>query len=178
MLAALQYAQDYDERTMLGYSGGTGFPLNWNDANGRLAPYIKNSQIMVCPSMPASTLSYGLHSQWFSGGVALGTVTSPAGVVYIAEGGVPTDATVANPPGGWVWEQQCHWEIQFPYNWNSATANANYTNTSQTYYPRRPWPTHNEGTNCGFLDGHVKWVKTDALVGPVYGAADCLYDNL
>ncbi len=178
MLAALQYAQDYDEKTMLGYSGGTGFPLNWNDPNGRLQPYIKNSQVMACPSISGTTLAYGVHAQWFNGGVSLGTVPNPAGVVYICEAGVPTTATYTLGPGGWVWYTQCHWEVQFPYYYNSATLNPSYTNNNPTYYPRRPWPAHNDGTNCAFLDGHGKWVKTDALVGPAYGAADCLYDNL
>lgn len=179
MLAAMQYAQDYDERTMLGYAGSV-YPA-WNDQRGRLQPYIKSTQIMMCPSMnglPSHSYSYGLHSQWFSSGPSLGAVVDPAGTVMIAEGGVPTDATVGQGPGGWVWEQQCHWEIQFPYNYNSATLNGNYTSTAQSYMPRRPWPTHNEGTNCGFLDGHVKWMKTQSLVGPAYGNAACLYDNL
>jgi prepilin-type N-terminal cleavage/methylation domain-containing protein/prepilin-type processing-associated H-X9-DG protein len=179
MLAALQYAQDYDERTMLGYSGGTGFPLNWNDPNGRLMPYMKSSQIMVCPSMSGqTTLSYGIHSNFFSGGVALGTVVNPAGTIMIAEGGVPTDASINNGPEGWVWEQQCHWEINFPYQYNSATLNSAYTSLAVAYTPRRPWPTHNDGTNCGFVDGHVKWIKTQSLVGVPYGDASCLYDNL
>ncbi|MBU0610271.1 MAG: DUF1559 domain-containing protein [Armatimonadetes bacterium] len=177
ILAAMQYAQDYDERTMLGYAGSV-LP-NWNDPNGRIQPYIKNSQVMVCPSLASRTsLAYGLHSQWFSGGVSLGSVPNPAGVIYICEAGVPTTATYTLPSGGWVWYTQCHWEVQFPYYYYTATLNPNYTNNSPTYYPRRPWPTHNDGTNCSFLDGHVKWVKTEALVGPAYGAPDCLYDNL
>ncbi|MEN6303606.1 MAG: DUF1559 domain-containing protein [Armatimonadia bacterium] len=180
MLAVLQYAQDYDERTPLAYSGGTGFPLNWNDpVAGRLVPYIKNSQVWACPSMAGlTTLSYGIHTNWFYGGVSLGTVPNPAGVVFMAEGGVPTVASMGLGPAQWVWSTQCHWEIHFPYNYNSATLDSAYTNTSQTYYPRRPWPAHNEGTNCGFVDGHAKWVKTEALVGPAYGDPACLYDNM
>ena len=177
MLAVLQYTQDYDEVTPLGYAGSV-YP-NWNDlTGGRLLPYIKNTQIFTCPSMAGQTsLAYGMHSQWFSGGVSLGNVPNPAGTVYITEGGVPTDATVGNGPEGWVWEQQCHWEVQFPYNYNSATLNGSYTSTTQAYLPRRPWPTHNGGGNCGFVDGHVKWIKTQSLVGAAYGSPDCLYDN-
>ena len=178
MLAVMQYTSDYDERYPLGYSGGTGFAFNWNDPAGRVAAYVKNSQIWVCPSRNLAN-SYGLHAQWFNNGtVALADVPNTAGVVYMAEGGVVLQSTMSGGPTDWTWNGACHWEINFPYNYNAATLNANYTNTSQTYYPRRPWPNHNEGTNCGFADGHVKWIKTAALVGPAYGAADCLYDNL
>lgn len=177
MLAVMQYAQDYDEITPLGYAGPV--TPGWNDPNGRLMPYMKNTQILTCPSMAGqTTLAYGMHSQWFSAGVSLGSVPSPAGTVYLTEGGVPTAATAASGPDSWVWSTTCHWQVNFPYNYNSLTVNGAYNDTSQTYYPRRPWPTHNGGGNCGFLDGHVKWIKTQSLVGVPYGSADCLYDNL
>ena len=181
MLGVMQYSQDYDEMLPIGYSGGAGFPLNWNDPSGRVSPYIKNSQIWVCPSMSSLTTSwfYGMHSNWFQGITALGSVQNPSGVVYMTEGGVPTTATMGMGPDSWVYAGVCHWEVNFPTSYASAAANANYVlNAPATSYPRRPWPAHNGGGNCGFLDGHVKWIKTQALVGATYGMADCLYDNL
>ena len=179
MLGVMQYVQDYDERTPLGYAGSTA--QAWNDvsANGRLTPYVKNTGVFWCPSRSAAAASaYGLHSQWFSGGVALATVNNVSGIIFCAEGGVPTAASIGLAPTAWVWSTGCHWQINFPFQYNVASVNAAYSDTSQTYYPRRPWPNHMDGTNCAFLDGHVKWYRTDALVGPAYGAADCLYDNL
>ena len=177
MLAVMQYTQDYDELTPLGYAG-TVNPA-WNNFNGRLIPYMKSTQILICPSGPSRTASaYGMHSQWFSNGVSLGAVPDAAGTVYMTEGSVPTVASMGGGPESWAWSTTCDWQINFPYNWGNSGANAAYTDTSQTYYPRRPWPTHNGGGNCGFLDGHVKWIKTQALVGATWGTANCLYDNM
>lgn len=41
----------------------------------------------------------------------------------------------------------------------------------------RPAPIHQGGTNCVFVDGHVKWYRTAQLVNPPRGSAQCLYDN-
>lgn len=182
MLGVLQYAQDYDEVLPLGYSGPLGgLPQNWNHTDGRISPYLKNSQIWVCPSMSGLTTTwfYGMHSNWFNNVTALGTVPNPAGALYMTEGGVPSTATMGLGPDAWVYNGVCHWEVVFPTAYNSTAVNAAYTNNSPaTSYPRRPWPAHNGGGNCGFVDGHAKWVKTQSLVGATYGDPACLYDNL
>ena len=177
MLAVMQYTQDYDEMTQIGWNAASG---SWNSfTTGRIIPYIKNTQIFICPSGPSKTSpAYGIHSQWFSGGVSLGAVPDASGVVYMAEGGVPTAASAGGGPEDWVWSTGPDWEVWFPCNWGNNGVNANYTNSTVTYYPRRPWATHNGGGNCGFLDGHVKWIKTQALVGATWGTANCMYDNL
>lgn len=176
MLGVLQYAQDYDEVLPIGYSGSLGgLPQNWNDPNGRVSPYLKNSQIWVCPSMTGLNTAnyYGMHSNWFNAITSLGSVPNPAGVVYMTEGGSPTVASSTGGPDSWVWNGTCHWEVNFPTQYNSTAVNASYAGN----YYRRPWPAHNGGGNCGFVDGHVKWIKTQALVGATYGSPDCLYDN-
>lgn len=130
------------------------------------------------PGGPTSWF-YGMHSNWFNNVTTLGSVQMPAGVCYMTEGGVPTTATMGLGPDSWVYNGVCHWEVVFPTAYNSTNANAAYTNNSPaTSYPRRPWPAHNGGGNVGFVDGHVKWIKTQALVGATYGMPDCLYDNL
>ena len=55
----IQYAQDYDERqcpTRLSYVAGNANYWDWPTG---LAPYIKNTQVLQCPSNPAKPQSYG-----------------------------------------------------------------------------------------------------------------------
>jgi len=60
-LALLQYAQDYDERTII-YRHGSSTPLNlfWHQQYSYLQPYIKNYQIGKCPSR-TQTWGYGIN---------------------------------------------------------------------------------------------------------------------
>ncbi|MCD6359816.1 MAG: DUF1559 domain-containing protein [Armatimonadetes bacterium] len=54
-LAALQYAQDYDERWVrYRYPN----PYFWPD---KLEPYLKNTQILRCPSRPQTRWGYGIN---------------------------------------------------------------------------------------------------------------------
>jgi prepilin-type N-terminal cleavage/methylation domain-containing protein/prepilin-type processing-associated H-X9-DG protein len=66
-LAFQQYVQDYDERWPLMYwSSGAGrwepYPYYWG---GELAPYIKNTQIFLCPSKNDTVCSY-IYNQGLS----------------------------------------------------------------------------------------------------------------
>ncbi len=138
-LSVLMYAQDYDEK-MTPTSAG---PYYWGTL---LAPYMKNTQILVCPSRTgnhddsASVLGayphYGLADQ--IDGVAMGTITMPAETVMLGEsnwytysgGGGPANATYG-----------CFF-IDLP----------DYTTPNNRWiYP------HNEGRNLALCDGHVKW---------------------
>jgi prepilin-type N-terminal cleavage/methylation domain-containing protein len=59
-LGVLMYMQDYDGRSPFGwttYEGNTALAYRWRDA---IQPYIKNTQILVCPSNATDgTSSYG-----------------------------------------------------------------------------------------------------------------------
>ena len=59
-LAFLMYAQDYDER-LPRYRQGTSSPscgVSWQD---QVEPYIRNRQIVVCPSTGNVNTSYGVN---------------------------------------------------------------------------------------------------------------------
>jgi len=60
-LALLQYAQDYDERTII-YRHGSSTPLDlfWHQQNSYLQPYIQNMQVGQCPSRTQSW-AYGIN---------------------------------------------------------------------------------------------------------------------
>ncbi|MEN6304041.1 MAG: prepilin-type N-terminal cleavage/methylation domain-containing protein [Armatimonadia bacterium] len=141
-IAALSYAQDYDEMTMPGYQYYYGFAsdataLAWFPVY--LNPYVKNWQLFKCPSGsfavaanlvgPAYDCSYatnyyrgettpydytlGMHQ------CALGTVADPAQTFWVVE------STMA------------------------------YTHT------RLVAKRHNDGFNAVLVDGHAKWYKNE-----------------
>ena len=151
-LAALMYAQDYDERMCFAFSdmGAVG-AWKWCQF---LQPYIKNDQIFTCPSNagPAQVwgsfypTSYMINSdlcghQW---SIALAQLVSPANTVYICDGGAApkADLTAVSDP---VVERSGCWLLS-PGQFGDG--NWGYTN-----------PRHNGVSNVGFYDGHVKAMK-------------------
>ena len=90
-LAYLSYAQDYDEMTVMVAVGQDQRPL-WQDA---IAPYVKNTQLFVCPSerncvlsggyAPIQTVQSGYGAFCFQFGQALGIYSDPASTVIICD---------------------------------------------------------------------------------------------
>jgi len=144
-LAILQYAQDYDEKMMPRYYTG----YNWDK---QIAPYIKNTQIFMCPSTNA--YSYG-YAQDYLSWAAIGTFISPAETVMLCDVGM-----VYNSSGGTGWD----WHINRPtYFGNPPAVPADELTlpiSGDGAYYARPRPVHNDGCNLAFLDGHAKWMKT------------------
>jgi len=144
-LAILQYAQDYDERMMPRYY--TGF--NWDK---QIAPYIKNTQIFMCPSTNA--YSYG-YAQDYLSWAALASFQSPAETVMLCDVGM-----VFNSAGGTSWD----WHVNRPSLFGNPPAppadELNLPVPGDPQWYARPRPIHNDGCNVGFLDGHTKWMKT------------------
>ncbi len=165
------YVQDYDEMT----------PLTWyapnNNARSLLDPYLKNTGVWKCPSS-TQAVGYGMWRDFC--GVALARIANPSGTISHTDAAAVTAATATDPdPTKWVESGNCDWEVGFPWSaWTlppaAPVANGNYTATTNM---RRPMARHSEGTCCAFLDGHVKWFKTQLLLSPLPGAADCQYDN-
>ncbi len=149
MLATLQYAQDYDERLPAGYYN------NWNSVNPYtpeigIMPYAKNIQMFVCPSVvgysitnnlvtPSQTwtASYGFNINQQG---ALGVITAPAQMIYTVDCYNPWLDSAAN-----IYQRLAGAGVG-KYNGTGGQTN---------------W--HNDGVNCGFLDGHGKWQKLDAI---------------
>jgi prepilin-type N-terminal cleavage/methylation domain-containing protein/prepilin-type processing-associated H-X9-DG protein len=138
-LGMLQYAQDYDERMVPA-------AMYWSTPNYwtwmyLLQPYIKNSQILTCPSSTATgwngstnttqTTGYGLFR--LLSGAALGTIQQPASCVLLADAG-----RLSTSPFNTYY--LCDWSVD----------------QSDNGVP--PEPRHNEGANFGFCDGHAKWL--------------------
>jgi prepilin-type N-terminal cleavage/methylation domain-containing protein/prepilin-type processing-associated H-X9-DG protein len=151
-LAMLSYQQDYDERT----AGRTYGDWCWTDL---VQPYIKNTQIMVCPS------NRFRNGSWTGGGAA-GTITYT---------GFPGRTTVAWWSGyglsnvmstsrsaaeildvsGTLWASDVRCCFVGNGGWE---ADYGPGDTSPSHYHTTA-DCHNDGNNFLFTDGHVKWLK-------------------
>jgi prepilin-type N-terminal cleavage/methylation domain-containing protein/prepilin-type processing-associated H-X9-DG protein len=193
------YSQDFDEKLC---PDRITYP-NFRDGvwDHLIQPYVKNSGIFKCPDWSDATtpapdwvLSYGMNyrltqfdtttlddmpSLWFNT-MGLANLRSPANTIYICDNVRVTNPS-AMPLHG---EDPTKWTLQFG-SWNSSgyvrfpqdPPNSGYVSCCYNGDPYRPAPIHAGGTNCVFVDGHVKWYKTEQLVNPLRGSATCLYDN-
>jgi len=151
-LAVFQYAQDYDEClpfAQMDYLGnGTTVMALGNllstSAPSHLMPYIKNSQVAVCPSL-SGVCGYGWghnHQPYRSG---INPIPSP--VVSMAFFNYPAE------------------QLLFMDSQSGTTSNAfvycpHLTNDNGNGFVST---RHNEGSNVAFLDGHAKWLSRSAL---------------
>lgn len=149
-LAALAYAQDYDEvlpRINIAVPANSYTLPNGNVApqtamlwHSILYPYMKNYQMLSCPSDSVKYAgdytgggSYGING-YAGWSTALGQVVYPAETMFFAE------AT-----GGDA------------YNLDGDTGGLNDEMVGSATYPSVP--RHSEGLNNTFVDGHAKWMK-------------------
>lgn len=151
-LAAMQYAQDYDERWHPHYyaapvalpqpdGGSPTTALTWAHVS---YPYINNTQVFLCPSNPedmsfrdAATYNYAFN--YYGGGdfscIKLAEIERPAEKLTYVDGG----SYVANP-------------------FSSPGADPSLrTNPGGHYYRDAVKAWHNDGCNVGYADGHAKW---------------------
>jgi prepilin-type N-terminal cleavage/methylation domain-containing protein/prepilin-type processing-associated H-X9-DG protein len=134
----MMYAQDYDE--MLPKSALYVTSTDFYTWPSMIAPYLKNTDVYVCPSAPSvrwtgaknvtQTLGYG-YSQVVAGGPALAEIAAPASLVLVA------DAGRLNTNGN----------TYYLIDWDQ----------SQADNAVPPEPRHSDGANLAFCDGHVKW---------------------
>ena len=150
MLAVQMYTQDYDEKLIANFDTvqNTGYTL--------LTPYIKNTQLWACPSIGRTPWQRGPTTCpfWWSTsymftysilGSSLATFTQPSQTILTSEGGMNCALnffTNVNP-------------------WSSIDGNTKWWIAS---IAGNTEDLHNGGANCGFIDGHVKWVKRSALI--------------
>jgi prepilin-type N-terminal cleavage/methylation domain-containing protein/prepilin-type processing-associated H-X9-DG protein len=151
-LAFLMYAQDYDE-ILPSYGqpyaspcpGTCNYWFSVPGYSGYVGPYIKNVQIFACPSYQ-SALGYGVTFEHIGG--CGGGATPLAKLQHPAEDIIIADAvwTIARC----IVAVPCYPDLT-PDNGGMPNGNMD--------------PRHNEGLNCAFADGHVKWFKLATLKG-------------
>jgi prepilin-type N-terminal cleavage/methylation domain-containing protein/prepilin-type processing-associated H-X9-DG protein len=171
MLGVAQYTQDYDETYP-----PIGIQLSTEINYFRLIhPYIKSTQVMVCPSDTTSTkpawgigsvtgfepgfaVSYQVNghfsASWSLGaggsvlvpGIAMAKVALPATTVLLADSGAEPNMT--QPATSWGEEDDC-WILEPPNGYISTSSRCG------------PIVRHLEMSTLGFADGHVKSMRAD-----------------
>jgi prepilin-type N-terminal cleavage/methylation domain-containing protein/prepilin-type processing-associated H-X9-DG protein len=166
--ATQMYVQDYDERLFFRASAANPSvsrsgavvpsaaqpPVLWWNA---LQPYVKNTQILVCPSDPKPVPSKDLKGALTIGrsyiavraaeAMALAQVDFPSETIVLID---KWDKTAGPSPAAitdsWI----------EPFNGDF------------DYYPtykrmKIAGDRHSEGVNCSFFDGHAKWLKGQSI---------------
>ncbi|MFO7947224.1 MAG: DUF1559 domain-containing protein [Armatimonadota bacterium] len=162
-LAAMMYAQDYDETNVpcntvnvsIPYvrPGGDTVTLTWGPWFALIQPYAKNPQIFICPS--GGEIYYGCTSYGANRLVTGRTFDTP--VVKLAEIEYPAQ-TVLFADSSWTgstddYHTSNQWRLQYGHH-------------PSFFIPAR----HNGGANIAFCDGHAKWhhiEENDIYTGPV-----------
>jgi prepilin-type N-terminal cleavage/methylation domain-containing protein/prepilin-type processing-associated H-X9-DG protein len=180
-LAALSYAQDYDERTPRNWYGDMGMEATtapgdtpvrykWMDA---IQPYVKNTQVFTCPSassllyLPRTSLTAGQTTTQYGsyaynrayGQVDVESDSTPAGK-SLSQFSIPAETVwFAEPPGGGPYD--------FDFRWPDVASNPSITNTSPRKLASGPAEylieRHQGRTNVLWCDGHVKAMNLDTI---------------
>jgi prepilin-type N-terminal cleavage/methylation domain-containing protein/prepilin-type processing-associated H-X9-DG protein len=151
-LSLMMYAQDYDETCVPLANGGYGVArIPWHTL---VQPYIKNADILACPSRPKRPIAYGLSFSNIAAddtstgslgrGVSLANIESPADALMLTESERDDGAQVYHV---------------YSLKQYALGAVAGYTSNGIPNPGR-----HNGGNNVCFCDGHAKWVTTSSLL--------------
>jgi len=143
MLAITMYAQDFDS-----------LPYGWHDGVGGwelvTQPYYTDTKLLACPTRRNQPLGYGwtyphmpYRTIYPTDAASLSHWKRPSEVMVIA------DRNTDNPTG-WDRFMYCPFNTSYASYWVSP-------------YDGNVGFVHNDGANCGFLDGHVKWRKRQSV---------------
>jgi prepilin-type N-terminal cleavage/methylation domain-containing protein/prepilin-type processing-associated H-X9-DG protein len=170
-LGIAQYTQDYDER-LPGATDGNGGkdqlggwmfytafgrPAKFDPAKGSIYPYIKSSQIFVCPSDAAGSTAGNSYAS--NACLATKDSTGATNAPYNFKPGLALAA----------FEESASWmQLSEEGNGNNAdpdvTDDAYISIAAPNVYAKR----HFEGSNILFLDGHVKYQQNSRAYAGKY----------
>src|SRR5690242_8991182 len=180
-LALNMYAQDYDEvvpNQWWTHSGCT----EWDCTPAwQLAPYIKNTQVWVCPSKgrgapdPSVTkfISYGFNAWTIA--KPLASMSQPSDTVFVAECGANADlkhlgGSVSDGASDAAWLDTYWRDYSYPKVKVSVYSKSNQ-NTNHRFQTQKG--KHNSTVNIVYADGHAKSTRPSRLTwGNFYGIFD------
>ncbi|NUQ00816.1 MAG: prepilin-type N-terminal cleavage/methylation domain-containing protein [Armatimonadetes bacterium] len=147
MLAHAQYMQDYDAATCPSY-------LPWGPSGNSwwwplLGPYVKNNQLIVCPSSPQGVGTPATGNAGYGWNYNYLTYAPPGRAA--AYSGYTASEPQINEPSDTIVLADSRDNLDYVI----AGATAPGTGYSPEY-------RHNDGANFGFIDGHVKWYGTSS----------------
>lgn len=170
-LACHMYMQDYDEKVMPRYAacpstGPAAFPNEPRLWTATIQPYIKNTQIMVCPS----ALNSKYADNWANRGYdSEGYNQTISGWYYATADGcgdmiLPTLPLIQYPAKNVIFADSMSGDKALGYRgylFGNTGINVPYTTTPAGSYAGR----HTEGTSLTFFDGHAKWYRATSILG-------------
>ena len=146
-IGLLQYCQDYDETLPWGYIY---VGANWYSWAHEVYPYVKNQQLFTCPSDTSAAMIWN-PTVWNGAPAAYGYNDNLYGKA------LATFTDTVN--------QLVHADSNYYSLWHGLTSPPP-NQSAGNYAP--PLARHNDGANCGFLDGHVKWFKLNEILKTTY----------
>lgn len=164
-LAVQQYAQDYDETTpQTAINMGAGNAVYPNGTTGQnylwyhpLQPYMKNVQVLNCPSY-ATPYTGGYHPPGGIGGNQIGWARKLALYSYPSELAMIMDAGWNRTAEPNLAAASARADGYYLLDWDLLAAVTGGDNSNA------PNPRHNLQTNVSFLDGHVKSLQTNNMI--------------
>jgi len=154
-LAGLMYAQDYDEILPAAYV----YHGTWGDPNVlrfwpfQLDPYMKNMQMIICPSH-RWTYTWSVNAPFTASYVIVNITQSRTGAACTSLSGGPLAAVQDVAGTIWLTETTDSAEIFGP--WSGDPDPLVFTERGAQ---SRVWEGHNDGADYAFADGHVKFMK-------------------
>ena len=142
--------------------------MTWADL---IMPYVKNTQLFICPSDSAASCNWsctGLKQSYMANytigngwgpSTALAKCVAPASTVYVCDGGA--QATVNGLVSPVVAKEGC-WILQDP---GPTAVGCPGCALTTDWNWGGPNPRHSEVANVGFVDGHVKAMKSTWYYG-------------
>jgi prepilin-type N-terminal cleavage/methylation domain-containing protein/prepilin-type processing-associated H-X9-DG protein len=170
-LGVMMYVEDYDETYPYNRLSG----VYWMDG---LKPYVKNTQVFVCPSASAATSTwiyeghYGANAQIMVNGDA--PVPSPIKMASV----VTTASTyMLMDYGAWrIFSDFPNTPTNSSYLPGVGDLGKNCSGATAKYQSDCQSGRHFDGVNVAFADGHAKWLKTQVVLAeynrttPAHGA--------
>jgi len=165
-LGWMQYVQDYDETTPMNAWTTEGVGSGWRAiAFWRIQPYVKNTQVLICPSDPDPWQDWDDHDQprdadpgtpanprigvhWFKGSYGYNINLGYTRGVKIAAIQAPADCFLAYDNGYWP-AHEGHIQTM---SWAMHDRGPNFGFDNGQVFEAR----HNNQINMAYADGHVK----------------------
>jgi len=150
-LGILMYCQDYDERFMnLGWCNLPIGAFRWPDG---VYPYVKNTQLFLCPSASGQVCCSGVNVPTTDYGFNIWNYRQNGWYTSVIKGPAPANTILIGDQadGGCVriLSDNCVVSGCGCYSGQHPVQNSHYLTDR-----------HNQGANYAFCDGHVKWLQT------------------